>query len=201
LMKVKLAHLVTPVLIKVKPTVLMNVNQAHLVTPVLTKVKLAHLVTPVLMKVKLAHLVTPVLMKVKLAHLVTPVLMKVKPTHFVIIGLEEARASPPPRFREKILFGQMSSKIWAFSGKYHVKFGHFRHALCSGVLRCTYNNCAGVLRCVLWHNGCWVEVCIDDRLPVINNKLLVLQSDRSDEFWPALLEKACARFVIVCFTS
>jgi len=29
-----------------------------------------------------------------------------------------------PKFG-KIFFGQLSCKIWAFSGKYHVKFGHF----------------------------------------------------------------------------
>ena len=53
----------------------------------------------------------------------------------------------------------------------------------------------------MWHNGRWVEVCIDDRLPFVSDELLGLQSDHQDEFWPAVLEKACAQFVFIYFMS
>jgi len=41
---------------------------------------------------------------------------------------------------------------------------------------------------------------VDDQLPVSKDKLLALESDHSDEFWPALLEKACAQYVFASFT-
>jgi len=64
-----------------------------------------------------------------------------------------------------------------------------------------YCHVTGVLRCALWHNGRWVEVCIDDRLPVSSDKLVGLQSVHPDELWPTLLEKACAKFVFIYFLS
>jgi len=35
------------------------------------------------------------------------------------------RAPPPLKNGEKIFFGQLLCKIWAFWGKSHVKFGNF----------------------------------------------------------------------------
>lgn len=52
---------------------------------------------------------------------------------------------------------------------------------------------AGVFRFRLWWCGEWVEVLVDDRLPTVNNKLAFLQAQHSDQFWPALLEKAYAK--------
>ncbi|XP_015429934.1 PREDICTED: calpain-C [Dufourea novaeangliae] len=52
---------------------------------------------------------------------------------------------------------------------------------------------AGVFRFRLWWCGAWVEVLVDDRLPAIHGRLAFVQSRHSDQFWPALLEKAYAK--------
>jgi len=52
---------------------------------------------------------------------------------------------------------------------------------------------AGVFRFRLWWCGEWTEVLVDDRLPTVHGRLAFLQSQRSDHFWPGLLEKAYAK--------
>ncbi|XP_034941713.1 calpain-C isoform X2 [Chelonus insularis] len=52
---------------------------------------------------------------------------------------------------------------------------------------------AGVFRFRLWWCGTWVEVLVDDRLPAVHGRLAFIQSRHSDQFWPALLEKAYAK--------
>ncbi|XP_035827604.1 calpain-A [Aplysia californica] len=52
---------------------------------------------------------------------------------------------------------------------------------------------SGIFRFNFWRFGQWKQIIIDDLLPTVRGNLIYANSPQSNEFWPALLEKAYAK--------
>ncbi len=57
----------------------------------------------------------------------------------------------------------------------------------------------GIVHFRFWIFWLWIDVFVDDKLPVVENKLLYAHNTDVNEFWVALLEKAYAKSAAILF--
>uniref|UniRef100_A0A3B4UK28 Calpain-1 catalytic subunit-like n=1 Tax=Seriola dumerili TaxID=41447 RepID=A0A3B4UK28_SERDU len=117
----------------------------------------------------------------------------------LVVWLRPAKIAPNPSFVldgiSRFDFGQgVLGNCWFLASIGALTFQN--HVLGQVVpLEQTFDeNYCGLFHFRFWRFGRWVDVIIDDKLPTINGRLIFVHSKDPNEFWPALLEKAYAKY-------
>ncbi|XP_077966798.1 calpain-A-like [Styela clava] len=94
---------------------------------------------------------------------------------------------------DDIIQGSLGNCWWLSSVAAISRKPKYMHRVVPTNQAMTGDDYVGMFHFRFWRFGSWVEVIVDDRLPVIQNRLAFGRSSSKDEFWLSLLEKAYAK--------